>query len=267
MKKTGAFALRPKKSTRDTLVFYSATSVVIFQHERRFITTQWALSPCSNIHLDFDCDFEGVIFYQPEKYLGVYVENNSNTPLIIERGRRLCEVTVYRQVVDRTRKRKRDSVPTTSNSTPLLQTSEEAALNQVTFIRYRDNVVIPYARYDVYLIYANSEIEVPANGIKSVSTGIGFLLPDTWIIRYYRRDGRLLEGIDSRQEVKLSVENKTDFTFTVTGVTLIAYAKVFELFRSPRICVVDLFSGEVTVIRDETQPCTSSDLFSDQVVP
>ena len=110
-KRVGAFAVIPKKSSHGTIHFHAAVSVTIFQDERRLIHTHWALSPISNIHLEFECAFDGDIRYQDQRELGVYIENNTLAPLIIERGQKVCEMSIYRQVIDRMRKRKKEDIP------------------------------------------------------------------------------------------------------------------------------------------------------------
>ena len=97
-----------------------------------------------------------------------------------------------------------------------------------------------------------------ANEITRVATGIGFVLPDKWIIKYFKIDGTQIRDVELNAEVTVNVENNTSYVFKISGMTLLAYAKVYEPFITPRIRVVDYFS-ETATLCDESKPCSSQD--------
>ena len=101
-------------------------------------------------------------------------------------------------------------------------------------------------------------MEIQANDITRVATGVGFVLPDKWIIQYYKTDGTPIRDIELNAEVTVNVVNNTSYVFKISGTTLLAYAKVYEPFAAPRVKVVDYFSNTATLC-DESKPCSSQD--------
>ena len=252
VKKLGAFAISPKKSHTGEVLFYASKNITIFQHETRFIPTQWGISPTDDVIFDFTTQFDGIVRWKPEKEVGIYVHSDTLTPLLLKRGTFICSLFVYRKVIDRTRKRKR------SQKDHLLP-----PLSQVKFLKYREDITTPFHQNSKFKIVVNC-ISVPAESEIVIDTGLGFDIPSNCKIQFFRCDHVEIEHTEPKEPLLIVCENSSEYPITIEEPMVVAYAILYELVRCITTRRIDYFTSVCFDDTDEEdKACCSKSLFND----